>query len=84
MDLNNARIKINDIDKEIVILLEKRFDIVMEIGKYKKENCISVYDKGREETVVQNCVVNLKNQNYAQCIKNIYKQIMNTCKKLEN
>lgn len=84
MDLSNARIKINDIDKKIVILLEKRFNIVMEIGKYKKENGIPVYDKGREETVIQNCTTNLKNQHYSQGIKDIYKQIMNTCKGLEN
>ncbi len=83
MDLNSARIKINEIDKEIVACLEKRFDISLEIGKYKKENNIPVYDEDREKKVIQNCEGYLKNKNYTKCIKDIYIQIMDSSKELQ-
>lgn len=83
MDLSNARIKINSLDKEIVHLLEKRFEIVLEIGKYKKENNIPVYDEQREKTVVKNCISYLNNKEFSKQIEDIYKQVMTSSKELE-
>lgn len=83
MDLNSARIEINNIDKEIVHLLEKRFNVVMEIGKYKKKNNIPVYDEEREKIVIKNCLNYLENKNYSESIEDIYLQIMNSSKELE-
>lgn len=83
MDLNNARIEINNLDKEIVHLLEKRFKVVLEIGKYKKENNIPVYDEQREKTVVKNCISYLNNKEFSKQIEDIYKQIMTSSKELE-
>jgi monofunctional chorismate mutase len=83
MDLNNSRNEINKIDKEIVSLLEKRFNIVMEIGKYKKENNIPVYDEKREKAVIKNCIDYLNNRELSKQIEDIYMQIMNSSKELE-
>lgn len=83
MDLKNARIEINKIDKEIVNLLEKRFNIVLEIGRYKNENNIPVYDAEREKFVVKNCIEHLNNIDFSKQIKDIYEQIMNSSKELE-
>lgn len=83
MDLNNARIEINKIDKEIVHLLEKRMNVVIEIGNYKKENNLPVYDEEREKIVINNCLSYLENKNYSKSIEDIFKQIMNSSKLLE-
>ncbi len=83
MDLKNARTEINNIDTEIVRLLEKRFNVVMEIGQYKRENNIPVYDAEREKAVIENCISYLKNKKYSKCIESIYVQIMNSSKELE-
>lgn len=83
MDLNNARIEINKIDKEIVQLLEKRFNVVMEIGKYKKENNLPIYDEKREKIVINNCISYLENKNYSKFIEDVFKQIMDSSKLLE-
>lgn len=83
MDLNNTRIEINKIDKDIVSLLEKRFNIVMEIGKYKKENNIPVYDEKREKAVIKSCIGYLNNKELSKQIEDIYMQIMNSSKELE-
>lgn len=83
MDLINARIEINKIDKEIVHLLEERFNLVVEIGKYKKENNIPIYDEEREKIVISNCINHLNNKEFSKQIVNIYKQIINSSKELE-
>ncbi|WP_313339098.1 chorismate mutase [Sedimentibacter sp.] len=83
MDLNSARIEINEVDKEIVSCLEKRFNLALEIGKYKSENNLPIYDEVREKKVIENCIGYLSNKNYARHIENIYKQIMDSSKELQ-
>lgn len=83
MNLDSARIQINEIDKEIVLYLEKRFDLAMQIGKYKKENNIPVYDEVREKKVIENCINFLINKEYAKYIEDIYNQIMESSKELQ-
>jgi len=83
MELENARNEINDIDKEIVKLLEKRFTLVLQVGRYKKKNSVPVYDEKREKAVIENCVNNLENKTYSREVEMIFKQIMDSCKELE-
>lgn len=83
MDLNYARIEINKIDREIVEYLEKRFNLSVEIGRYKKENNLPVYDGNREKKVIESCLGYLQNQDYAKQIEDVYMQIMNSSKELQ-
>jgi len=83
MELEKARMEINEIDEEIVKLLEKRFNLVLQIGQYKKENNIPVFDESREKKVIKNCIRNLEDKSYSNSIEIIYKQIMDTCKEIE-
>lgn len=84
MELNKARTEINNIDKEIVNLLEKRFNIVNEIGHYKRKQKLPIYDEARERQVVDNCIGFLENKEYSKCIDDIYFQIMRSCKDIQN
>ena len=84
MELNKAREEINNIDKEIVELLEKRFNIAYEIGCYKIEQNLPVYDEMREKAVVDNCISLLKNKKYTKCIHDIYFQIMRSSKDIQH
>lgn len=47
--LEKNRLLINEIDKEIIQLLEKRYDAAKNIASYKLENNLPVFDKSREE-----------------------------------
>lgn len=84
MELNIARTIINNIDKEIVSLLEKRFNIVNEIGIYKIKQNLPVYNEKREKQVIENCVSHLENKQYTKYINDIYFQIMKSCKDIQN
>lgn len=84
MELNKARTEINNIDKEIVKLLEKRFNIVNKIGHYKRKQNLPVYDEIREKQVIESCINFLENKQYSKCIDDIYFQIMRSCKDIQN
>lgn len=83
MILEEYRKEINLIDEELVSLLERRFNVVLKIGQYKKENNLPIYDESREKKVIENCVSRLENKNYSRHIETVYKHIMDTCKDLE-
>ncbi|MDR2461778.1 MAG: chorismate mutase [Mycoplasmataceae bacterium] len=81
--MENLRKKINKVDKKIAKLLIKRFTIVKQIGIYKKNNNIQVYDKNREELVLKKIRSFVNNKLPPNSIENIYTTIMNEAKKIQ-
>ena len=51
--LENLRKEIDKIDSEIIQLLAKRFEIVKQIGVFKKENKLDVIDNRRFQKVLE-------------------------------
>lgn len=51
MDMEKKRAEIDEIDSFIVKLFLRRMQTCGEIGKYKKENGIRVYDEARENEI---------------------------------
>ena len=62
MDLKELRNKINEIDEELLSLYLKRMDISKQIGQYKKEHNLPIYDSKREEELI-NYLLNKINNN---------------------
>ncbi|GIX43350.1 MAG: hypothetical protein KatS3mg129_3083 [Leptospiraceae bacterium] len=52
--LQKFREEIDHIDKQIVELILKRAEFASEIGKYKKENHLSIYKPDREVKIYEN------------------------------
>ena len=48
------RKELDFIDKELIDLLERRFEICKRIGAYKKHNGVLVEDLSREQQVIEN------------------------------
>ena len=48
-DLNEARIKLNEIDDKMKLLFIERMNIVRDIALYKKQNNLPIFDVKREE-----------------------------------
>ena len=53
-NLDKHRKEIDKIDDNIIELLEQRFNLVVEIGQYKKEHNLPIYDSKREEELINN------------------------------
>lgn len=51
--LNEARAKINELDKEMAALFESRMQAVRMIAEYKKERGLQIYDAKREQALIE-------------------------------
>lgn len=77
MNLEELRIEIDKCNNDIIEAIKKRFYFTREIGKLKKENNLSSYDKNREDKVINNVRMMAKNNNLNEdMVENIFKIIM--------
>lgn len=81
-DLDNLRLQINEIDNSILELIQKRMDISIKVGEYKKKNNMEVFDPKREKDLI----TRLSSQNSLdeEFITEIWNSIMNYSKKLQS
>ena len=84
MELDILREDINKIDKELVNLLEKRMQIVLEIAKYKYQNKLTILDEHREELVIEKNLARLKNTELSLLMEDILKTIMKSSRSYQN
>ena len=52
MDLTSLRAQINETDKQIEALFEKRMGLCMDVAEYKLQNGIEVFQSGREREII--------------------------------
>ena len=70
--LENARLIIEEIDKQFIELFEKRFEAVKDVIEYKKENSIQIFDEKREEYLLTKNLGYIKNEE----LKKYYKDFL--------
>lgn len=63
-DLDKAREIINEVDKELGRLFEKRMDAVRLVAKYKKEHGLPIENNSREDQVIERNVKNISDEDY--------------------
>ncbi len=61
-ELEKARAIINETDKEMAILFEKRMNAVKKVAEYKRENGLPVEDLDREASLVKKSLENIKDE----------------------
>lgn len=83
INLNEIRDEINEVDKEIVKLLEKRFNLALHVGQYKIANNLPIFDEKREKAVIAKCKEMLISDKYNDYLEKIYIEIMNNCKDIQ-
>lgn len=82
-DLTRYRNEIDDIDKELIQLFEKRMNTVLEIAKHKMKNNTTIFQKYREEKVLSKAVDNLDNKGYSQETIQFFNSIMEISRGLQ-
>ena len=82
--LEDLRKEIDACDNEIIAALKKRMEVSSRIGKFKKENNLPIYNKEREQILLEN-LKNMSNEFLSkEAITNIYKEILKASKDLQN
>lgn len=83
-NLEGLRLEIDDIDRQMVALFEKRMEIVSKVGDIKIKNNISVLDSRREERVMEKNMSYLNNKELSPYLKEFYHKIMDLSKDYQN
>lgn len=83
MELEKLRMQIDEIDKEMAKLFEKRMEIVTKVGEYKKVHNLPVLDKNREHIVIEKNRKYISNKEYLPYYDEFIKHLMNLAKKHE-
>lgn len=79
-DLEKARAKINEADKELARIFEKRMDAVKCVAEYKRKNGIKTEDKTREENVINSALDFIESEDYKPYFANFMKNIIEVSK----
>ncbi|MBM7872115.1 chorismate mutase/prephenate dehydratase [Clostridium pascui] len=81
--LQNLRNEIDEIDKQLVELFEKRMETVLKVAQYKKENNIPILNKSREDEVIEKNVKFLKNKGFKRAEAEFLKSVMTISRKAQ-
>ncbi len=82
--LKDFRKNIDKIDGEILKLLADRFTIVKKIGKYKGFNGVKIFDKERENQILNKIKIeSRKYKTNEKYIENIFKSIIKNSKEIQ-
>lgn len=74
--LGAARRKIDAIDEQLVVLLEKRLQAVTEVTAYKKENKKDILDQSREAAVLEKVAKRVENPLFEETMVATFQDIM--------
>ncbi len=74
---------IDDIDKNIVRLFEKRMETAEKIAQYKMENNLEILNTSREEEVLKSAVNELYNKEYTDELKEVIKKLMEMSRRIQ-
>jgi chorismate mutase/prephenate dehydratase len=83
VSLNDIRNKIDAIDSKLIELLNKRADLVHQVGEVKKRDGLAIYVPEREEQLLRSLVQKSKGRLPESAIRAIYREIMSASLALE-
>ncbi|MGM9906130.1 chorismate mutase [Lactobacillus sp.] len=83
VDLSKLREQIDQADQDLVKALVKRYDLVMEVGRLKREKGQAVFDPKREAQVLDKVMGLAQRPEYEAALRAVYQEIMDQAKRLE-
>jgi len=83
MDIRELRKKIDEIDEQILELLNKRAELVIEVGKHKAKTKKSVFAPEREKHILKKVASANKGLLPNSALQAIYGEIISACRALE-
>lgn len=82
-NLEDYRKEIDSIDRELVSLFEKRMNVAIKVGEYKKERNLPIFHSKREEEVIEKNVSLLNNKEYSDITRGFFENIMELSRSLQ-
>ncbi|GEM_PF-236381 len=82
--LEQIRSDIDQVDRELARLLEKRMALVSEVTDYKRRANKAVLDASREERVIENVLGCVSHPRYNQSIEEIFRHLMKVSREYQS
>ncbi len=82
-EMKKFREQIDVIDEQILKLYEERMDVVRQIGRYKQENNIPIYDAAREDDKLDEVFASIKNREYADGAAQLFITLMQASREMQ-
>jgi chorismate mutase len=83
MGLSKLREEIDRIDRDVIALLRKRFEIVEEVAKLKRETNTGIEDGEREEEIIKNCKEECRGNIDETFVEKLMRLIIDESKKVQ-
>ncbi len=83
MSLDEIRLKIDEIDRQLVPLLKQRMECSLEVARIKNAESLPVYHPQREKEILDRVEAE-GGENYGIYIRNIYRNMMAVSRALQN
>lgn len=84
MNLDDIRRQIDEIDRDLLDLLNRRADLVHEVGVVKKRDGLQIYAPEREESLLRRLISMNQGRLSESSIRAIYREIMSAALALED
>src|SRR5580698_3517277 len=81
--LQESRSKIDELDRQLVELLNRRTRIVEDIGEAKEASGLPIYEPNREEDVFRNVFSHNQGPLTAEALRGIYERIIDEMRSLQ-
>lgn len=81
--LEQYRKEIDQIDRQMVALFEKRMDAAKKVGEYKKERGLEIFCPEREQIVIQKRTEQMQNPAYKQYTAEFFESVMRISRSLQ-
>lgn len=80
-DLSDLRSDLDQIDREIIALFERRMEVSRQVAAYKREKGLPILDAVREEQVLQSRAEMLKDASLTQPCRELFTELMRLSRK---
>ncbi|MGG7213345.1 prephenate dehydratase [Clostridium nigeriense] len=81
--LEDYRKEIDSIDRELIALFEKRMNVAIKVGEYKKERNLPIFNGKREEEVIEKNINLLNNKDYSDITRRFFEKVMELSRSLQ-
>ena len=78
--IDEARIKINEIDAKMIQLFKERIAAVMDVLEYKKKHNLAIFDEKREIELIKKNLELLNDKNLEQYYLKFFKGVLESSK----
>jgi chorismate mutase-like protein len=83
MSIEDWRVRIDEIDRKLLELLNERTGCVIEIGKLKKAQNVRVYDPERERDILRRMKAENKGPLDEEGLQRLFERVIDECRRIE-